>query len=137
MSCSQTRRATNCATSRNSYSIILLWQLSAALPVAVTASRFAGLLALCDGGHSLLLASSAPGGARKRPQLRHTTKYLLDFAEYIIANFCKKVKCVLLYNVNFSVLYFFRDVAQLVARVLWEQDTAPKVSRSRKRQKPL
>ena len=30
-----------------------------------------------------------------------------------------------------------RDVAQLVARLLWEQDTAPKVSRSRKRRKPL
>ena len=28
-------------------------------------------LAFCDGWHSLLLAASAPGGARKRPQLRY------------------------------------------------------------------
>ena len=41
-----------------------------ALPVAVTASRFAKsvLLAFCDGCHSFFLAASATGGARKRPQ---------------------------------------------------------------------
>ena len=41
-----------------------------ALPVAVTASRFAKsiLLAFCDGCHSFFLAVSASGGARKRPQ---------------------------------------------------------------------
>ena len=40
-----------------------------ALPVAVTASCYVrDSLALCDGCHSFLLAYSATGGARKRPQ---------------------------------------------------------------------
>ena len=48
-----------------------------ALPVAVTASRVA-LLAFCDGCHSLFLASSASGGARKRPHLRYIPKIIFS-----------------------------------------------------------
>ena len=137
MSCSQTSRATNCATPRN-YSIKLLLQLSAALPVAVCASRIAiscsrsataatpysslypprrrsetspvvttplsSLHATRQSAshcHSLSLASSAPGGARKRPPLRHTPKGILNFfgrarsypaCHYIIAKNAHKVK---------------------------------------------
>ena len=38
------------------FNLICIVQLSAALPVAVTASRFAQMLAFCDGCHSLFLA---------------------------------------------------------------------------------
>ena len=36
-----------------------------------------------------------------------------------------------------SIFYILRDVAQLVARVLWEQDTAPLLLDFEKRRKAL
>ena len=48
--------------------VMKLSKVLRALPVAVTAScRVRVSLALCDGGHSFLLACSATGSARKRP----------------------------------------------------------------------
>ena len=40
-------------------------------------------------------------------------------------------------NLKNSIFFTLRGVAQLVARDVWEQDTAPKASRSKKRRKPL
>ena len=54
-------------------------QLSAALPVAtkaLTAPLACQSPSCC---HSLLLAFSATGGARKRPQLRYIPKYLIFY----------------------------------------------------------
>ena len=54
-------------------------QLSAALPVAtkaLTAPMACQSPSCC---HSLLLAFSATGGARKRPQLRYIPKYLIFY----------------------------------------------------------
>ena len=60
-----------------------------------------------------------------------------DYATACSAREGARKSLALFVGVHFIKFLYFRGVAQLVARVLWEQDTAPKVSRSKKRQKAL
>ena len=70
MSCSQTSRATSCATPRL-FNFIDFAAVRCASCCRYRIALRRKLLAFCDGCHSLFLASSPTGCARKRPQLRY------------------------------------------------------------------
>ena len=76
---SQTSRATNCATPR--YNIKLFYAVVRCASCCNWGSVCARIahLPIAKLRHSFFLASSAPGGARKRPQLRHTPIAILSF----------------------------------------------------------